>query len=160
MSELSPAATTIVYACGSGGTGAGLVLGANHLGFAERGIQVAGVNACDNRDYFVRRIANICRDFESQYQQGIKVSESEIKIIDGYVGRGYARSRPEELSCLRDMARRDAIIFDPVYTGKAFFGVVSELAKDPSRFGKRIVFVHTGGIFGLFPEARLFDSLW
>ena len=52
------------------------------------------------------------------------------------------------------------MILDPVYTGKAFYGVVSELEKDPDRFGKRIVFVHTGGIFGLFPSAELFSDLW
>jgi D-cysteine desulfhydrase len=158
--DLSPAETTIVYACGSGGTGAGLVLGAKHYGFGDRGIQVAGFNVCDDRHYFVRRIAGICRDFESRYQRGLEVTEDEIQIVDGYVGLGYAKSRPEELACLRDMAARDAIIFDPVYTGKAFFGLVSELGKDPRRFGKRIIFVHTGGIFGLFPAARLFDKLW
>lgn len=160
MRELSQVDTTIVYACGSGGTGAGLVLGAKHYGFAERGIRLAGFNVCDDRDYFIKRIAGICQDFESRYERGLELAEGDIEIVDGYVGLGYAQSQPEELGCLRDMAQRDAIIFDPVYTGKAFYGVVSELAKDPSRFGKRVVFVHTGGIFGLFPAARLFDKLW
>ncbi len=160
LRELPSEDTTIVYACGSGGTGAGLVMGAKHFGFAERGISLAGFNVCDDRDYFVRRIEGICRAFEDRYQEGLTPETDEIQIIDGYVGEGYAKSRAAELACLRDMAKRDSIIFDPVYTGKAFFGVVSELAKDPKRFGKRIVFVHTGGIFGLFPSAELFDELW
>jgi D-cysteine desulfhydrase len=160
LRALPAAETTILYACGSGGTGAGLALGAKHFDFARRGISLAGFNVCDDRDYFVKRITGICADFEARYQAGIVVDADAIEIIDGYVGEGYARSRPEELACLRDMARRDAIIFDPVYTGKAFFGALSELAKDPARFGKRIVFVHTGGIFGLFPAATLFDELW
>src|SRR6185436_6016529 len=42
---------TIVYACGSGGTGAGLLLGMKLLGLAERGFRVAGVNVCDDRAY-------------------------------------------------------------------------------------------------------------
>jgi D-cysteine desulfhydrase len=152
--------TTIIYACGSGGTGAGLVLGAKQFGFASRGISVAGFNVCDDRDYFVNRISGICSDFETRYQQGLVVQEDEIEIVDGYVGRGYAKSQPAELACLRDMAQRDAIVFDPVYTGKAFFGMVSELEKDPNRFGRRIIFVHTGGIFGLLPSADLFAELW
>lgn len=152
--------TSIVYACGSGGTGAGLVLGAKHYGFANRGISVAGFNVCDDRDFFVKRISGICDDFEERYKTGIGVAADEIEIIDGYVGKGYAKSQRAELACLRDMAQRDAMIFDPVYTGKAFFGMVSELEKDPERFGKRIVFVHTGGIFGLFPSAELFSDLW
>lgn len=152
--------TTIIYACGSGGTGAGLVLGAKHYGFASRGISIAGINVCDDREYFVNRITGICDDFEARYQPGLYVKAREIEIVDGYVGQGYAKSQPAELACLRDMAQRDAIIFDPVYTGKAFFGMVSELEKDPTRFGRRIIFVHTGGIFGLMPSAGLFSELW
>ncbi len=75
------------------------------------------------------------------------------------MGLGYAKSRPEELENLRDMARREAIIFDPVYTGKAFHGLVKELERDPERFGSRVVFVHTGGIFGLFPIAETLAPL-
>lgn len=152
--------TTIVYASGSGGTGAGLIIGAKLLGLAELGVRLVGINVCDNRQYFIERIGSICRNFEAQYQLGIEVDDSDIEIIDGYVGRGYAKSQPEELVCLRDLAQREAIILDPVYTGKAYFGLVSELANDPSRFGERVIFVHTGGIFGLMPAASQFDELW
>ena len=77
----------------------------------------------------------------------------EIELRDGYVGIGYAKSRPEELATLRDVARAEGIILDPVYTGKAFHGLKQELARDRETFGKRIVFLHTGGIYGLFPKA-------
>ena len=60
---------------------------------------------------------------------------------------------PEELSLIRDVARTEGIFLDPVYTGKAFFGMKQELSRDPHRFGERIIFVHTGGIFGLFTKA-------
>ena len=56
------------------------------------------------------------------------------------------------------MAQREASILDPVYSGKAFYGITRELAKDPGRFGERIVFVHTGGIFGLLGAATLPDA--
>jgi D-cysteine desulfhydrase len=153
LAALPARATTIVYACGSGGTGAGLILGAKLLGLRRRGIRVAGVNVCDDRDYFVRTIGHICAEFESRWGLGAGIEAGDIDIVDGYVGLGYARSRPEELSLLRDMARREGLILDPVYTGKAFFGMVEELARDRRRFGERIVFLHTGGIFGLFPIA-------
>ena len=83
----------------------------------------------------------------------------DLEIIDGYVGLGYAKSRDEELAVMRDLARREAIVLDPVYTGKAFFGIVEELRRNPTRFGERIVFVHTGGIFGLFPAAEQISAL-
>src|SRR5262245_8335947 len=153
LAPLPARATTIVYACGSGGTGAGLVLGAAMHGLGARGAKVAGVNVCDDRDYFVRAIGAICADFTARWDVGLTVREPDIDIVDGHVGLGYARSRPEELATIRDVCRRDGVVLDPVYTGKAFHGVVTELARDRRRFGERVVFVHTGGIFGLFPVA-------
>ena len=151
LSPLPEASTSIIYACGSGGTGAGLIIGARMSGLIDRRVRVVGVNVCNDQSYFVSLIGKICAAFEQQYHMGVEVSSSDIDILDGYVGLGYAKSRPEELALLRDLARRDALILDPVYTGKAFYGLVTELAADPRRFGDRIVFVHTGGIFGLFP---------
>ena len=141
---------TVVYACGSGGTGAGLIMGAKLLGFAARGIRVAGINVCDDRAYFVDQIGRICGDAEERWQLGIHVTPDDIDIIDGHVGAGYAKSRPEELATIRDVCRSDGIVLDPVYTGKAFHGIVGELARDPKRFGAAVAFVHTGGMFGLF----------
>jgi D-cysteine desulfhydrase len=50
------------------------------------------------------------------------------------------------------VCRSDGIVLDPVYTGKAFHGIVTELRRDPTRFGAAVAFVHTGGMFGLFAE--------
>ncbi|MBL4634640.1 MAG: pyridoxal-phosphate dependent enzyme, partial [Kofleriaceae bacterium] len=155
----SPVETSIVYACGSGGTGAGLVLGAKMYDFDKHQAKITGFNVCDDAEFFVQRIHRICEEVVAAEASCPVVERSNIHMIDGYVGRGYAQSSPAELECLRDMARRDAILFDPVYTGKAFFGLVSELSKNPERFGKRIVFIHTGGVFGLFPQADEFDGL-
>lgn len=141
---------TVVYACGSGGTGAGLILGAKLFGLAARGIRVAGVNVCDDREYFINAITAICNDAEARWQLGANVTAGDIDIVDGHVGLGYAKSRPEELATIRDVCRSDGIVLDPVYTGKAFHGVVCELRANPGRFGKTVAFLHTGGMFGLF----------
>jgi D-cysteine desulfhydrase len=141
---------TIVYACGSGGTGAGLVLAWKLLGLQALGIRVAGVNVCDDKPYFVDVIGRICNDFDERWQLAARVAPDEIDIVDGHVGLGYAKSRPEELATIRDVCRTDGIVLDPVYTGKAFHGVVQELQRDPERFGSAIAFLHTGGMFGLF----------
>jgi D-cysteine desulfhydrase len=159
LATLPARPTTIVYACGSGGTGAGLILGARLHGLIERGVRVAGVNVCDDRAYFVRGIGAICADFRARWPVAPAIADADIELVDGHVGLGYAKSRPEELATLRDLCRRDGLVLDPVYTGKAFHGVVTELARDPQRFGERIVFVHTGGIFGLFPVAAQLEYL-
>ena len=141
---------TIVYACGSGGTGAGLVLGWKLLGVGALGIRVAGVNVCDDKPYFIDVIGKICGDFEERWQLDARVTPGDIDIVDGHVGLGYAKSRPEELATIRDVCRSDGIVLDPVYTGKAFHGVVQELKRDPKRFGSAVAFLHTGGMVGLF----------
>jgi len=143
--------TTVISATGSGGTTAGLLLGARMLNLD---ISVVGVNVCDDREYFLEVIGAICSDFSERFsvQSGVD-PVSDLTIVDGYVGRGYALSRPEELKAIRDLVRLEGVILDPVYTGKAFFGMLSELDKNPHAFGPRIVFIHTGGLFGLFPIA-------
>ncbi len=141
---------TVVYACGSGGTAAGLIMGAKLFGFAERGIRFAAVNVCDDQAYFVAAISKICADMESRWQLGANVTEADIDILDGHVGLGYAKSRPEELETIRSVCRSDGLVLDPVYTGKAFHGLLAELRANPARFGETVGFIHTGGLFGLF----------
>jgi D-cysteine desulfhydrase len=143
--------TTIIHASGSGGTAAGMILGAR---LADLPAKVVTFNVCDDRPYFVRVIGDICEQLIAGYQLEVDFDrQRDIDIIDGYVGRGYAVSRPEELTLLCDVARTEGIFLDPVYTGKAFYGMVQELKREPGCFGERIVFIHTGGIFGLFSIA-------
>jgi D-cysteine desulfhydrase len=148
--------TTVICATGSGGTTAGLALGARLSGAA---IRVAGVNVCDDRDYFTTIIDRICREFSQTWLPDDPSAVPPYEIVDGYVGRGYAQSRPEELAAIRDLVRLEGVVLDPVYTGKAYFGMMAELAKAPQVFGERIVFIHTGGLFGLFPVADQFADL-
>jgi D-cysteine desulfhydrase len=149
--------TTLVYAAGSGGTGAGLIVGAKMLGL---GVRVVGFNVCDDRATFVNAIGDIVDDMIRHHWLKIRFTrERDVEIIDGYVGRGYAESRPEELECIIQVARSEGILLDPVYTGKAFFGMIHELEKNPYALGERIVFIHTGGMFGLFPKATELEPL-
>lgn len=153
LAKLPERPTTIVYSCGSGGTGAGLIIGAKLLKFHEQGINVTGINVCDDRGYFVEAISHIIMEFALKFSVSITVSSDDIDMLDGFVGRGYAKTQPAEVETIRSLARREGVVLDPVYTGKAFHGLVTTLAADPLRFGERIVFVHTGGLFGTFPFA-------
>jgi D-cysteine desulfhydrase len=148
--ELGERPLTIVYAAGSGGTGAGIVLGIKLHRLPWRAV---GINVCDDKDYFVNVIGEIVEQAITRWQLDVAFDRGEIEIRDGYVGLGYAKSRPEELVTLRDVARAEGLILDPVYTGKAFHGLKAELLRDRSSFGERICFIHTGGIYGLFPKA-------
>ncbi len=148
--------TTVISAMGSGGTSAGLILGAKLL---KTGLDVAGINVCDNRQYFEEVVKGICTGFINEYPCDLLPDvHTSLKIVDGYVGKGYALSSAKELQAIHDLARMEGVVLDPVYTGKAYYGMIRELEKDRYRFGKRIVFVHTGGLFGLFPVAGQFED--
>ena len=149
--------TTIVHATGSGGTTAGLVLGVKLLGLDA---QVVGINVCNDKNYFIKVVSEICNTAMANYQLEIPFSPLEdIHIVDGYVGEGYGKASVQVLSLLVDLARTEGIILDPVYTGKAFHGMTQELKRNPKVFGNKVIFVHTGGIFGLLPMAAQLESL-
>lgn len=143
----------IVLAVGSGGTYAGLYL-ANKV-YGNNG-KIFGINVCDNEEYFVKKIYDILQESREYYNDDISISKDDISIIDGYVGAGYAKSRPEELEFIQFIAKLEGLILDPVYTGKAMYGMVQEIKKGRFKAQDNILFMHTGGVFGLFPQKELF----
>ena len=60
----------------------------------------------------------------------------------------------EELEAISDLSRHSGIILDPVYTGKAYYGLIHELEKGTFDHAKNILFMHTGGIYGLFSKSK------
>ena len=157
---------TVVVATGSGGTLAGLQLSNLVNGYGKR---VIGVCVCDDEAYFQKIAARISRD-ALPYLEGMgEISEADaarwsaslepadFELFEEYVGIGYALSRSEELEHIARMARLEATVFDPVYTGKATYGMVNELKPGGRlRSSENILFIHTGGLYGLFPVSRNF----
>ena len=143
----------VVCAVGSGGTYAGLLLGQKLL---DQKFQVLGFNVCDDEEYFVNKIDKISQEAINLYQLPTSIKKSEIKIIDGYVGEGYALNRPEEIELIKHVAKTEGLILDPVYTGKAMFGLRDQILKGKFKKSDKILFIHTGGLFGMFPKKELF----
>jgi D-cysteine desulfhydrase len=83
----------------------------------------------------------------------------EVRLLDGYQGAGRAEIRREDFEMVLRLARLEGLVFDPVYTGKAFAGVLHTLERDPKAFGRRVCFVHTGGVFSVFPYRSAFSRL-
>ena len=100
----------------------------------------------------MRVIGELVESAITRWTLPVQFDRSEIEIVDGYVGAGYAKSQRAELETLRDVARSEGIVLDPVYTGKAFHGLMTGAPADRNAFGSRIVFVHTDGVFGVFPK--------
>ena len=148
---------TVVVATGSGGTAAGLYLANELHGYGKRVVSMA---VCDDIAYFteiIDRISNGAKAYLPEYKDA-QLNKENIEVIDKYVGLGYAISRPEELEFIKHVARTEAVILDPVYTGKAMYGVYNELKEGGALVGsKNILFIHTGGMFGLFPVSEQFE---
>ncbi len=145
---------TIVTAVGSGGTFAGLYLG-NKL--TNSGKKIVGINVCDTAEYFKERVSEILKEVKTYIPDTeFEISKDDMCIIDGYVGDGYAVSRTEELDFICDFAEAEGIILDPVYTGKAMRGLYTEIKKGTFKDSKNILFIHTGGLFGLFSKRNQF----
>ena len=138
----------VVCAAGSGGTLAGLAAG---LSLFCPGAQVLGVAVCDDAEYFYRRVHEDLTECRARYPQADLPAPTNFSLVDDYIGPGYAQAYPEVFETIASVARSSGMVLDPVYTAKAFYGMLAEL-----RLGqvaaRDLVFVHTGGVFGVYPE--------
>lgn len=146
----------IVCATGSGGTQAGLTVGAAIL---RPGVSVYGINVCDDEQWFLNKIRHDIDEWQSMYPQAgsqLGPGSAHINVIDGYVGAGYGQAGAEIFETIRLLGSLEGIVLDPVYTGKAFNGLLQEIQQGRFDDSHDIVFIHTGGIFGLLPFASQF----
>lgn len=138
----------IVHACGSGGTAAGVALGCALFEVAEEVISMA---VCDDRSYFEGAIDAIVRDAGVLLEAPTR--HAGLRVVDAYKGPAYAVASPAQRAFILEVARCCGLVLDPVYTGKALFGL-ARLARKPTC----VLFLHTGGLPGLLAQARDFGS--
>ena len=141
---------------GSGGTLAGLIIGKSVFGWNTK---ILGVNVSLDKDFFISHVSQILEEtekFNRKYGVDTKISSKDINIIDGFVGAGYAIPSEEEMELIKLAARAEGIFLDPVYTGKTFWALDTLLKNHKIERNAKILFIHTGGIYGLFPERKFF----
>ena len=147
----------LACAVGSGGTYAGLFLGNELFPLAET---VLGVLVCATADYFTQKIIADVRTAAQLYHWDVPLEERKIRLAEGYIAGGYAQTNSDQLRFIRHVAQQEAIILDPVYTGKALFGVYREIEAGRIPKGSKILFIHTGGIYGLSAYAEEMTREW
>ena len=143
----------IVSATGSGGTQGGLIIGSALYDLPSETI---AFNVCDNEDYFRDKITTDFRLWEERYHTPVKTSNLSINVIDGYVGPGYAKATQPVFDTINRVAQLEGIVLDPVYTGKAFEAMLQEIHKGRFSGATDMVFIHTGGVYGNFPQRDQF----
>jgi D-cysteine desulfhydrase len=141
----------IVHACGSGGTAAGVALGAAAHNVAT---EVRAMAVCDDAATFEAIIARIIA--EARALDPRLTGLARLIVDDRAKGPAYAVSTPEQRRGIVEVARLSGLILDPVYTGKAFAGL-AELARNELA-GARVLFLHTGGLPGLLAQGSAFSG--
>ncbi|MDA7852427.1 D-cysteine desulfhydrase family protein [Porticoccaceae bacterium] len=141
----------IVHATGSGGTQAGLMLGC-YLHQINTCIKAYAV--CDDSAYFARKVRQDLEQWQSQYSSQTDISGLIADTCDAYVGPAYGVADEEIFDTIKQVAATEGILLDPVYTAKAFFGMMEDIkqGKFSGQDSGDIVFLHTGGLFGLFAQ--------
>jgi len=147
----------IICASGSGGTQAGLTLGCALYGLHS---QVLGFAVCDDEAYFQAKVREDLQAWKRRYAPEQLLPLESIAVNDHYIGPGYAKATPEVFNTIKWVASTEGLVLDPVYSGKAFHGMIEEIRQGRFDGVEDIVFVHTGGIYGLFPQREeIFRSL-
>lgn len=133
----------VVHACGSGGTAAGVAVGAARFSVAR---QLHTIAVCDDQRYF----QTLVRSLTSGIRQLAHDLPSSIDVVvhDQFIGPGYGHASEEQMRFISQVAQATGLVLDPVYSGKALFGLAHGLAKHQLA-GKRVLFIHTGGLPGL-----------
>jgi D-cysteine desulfhydrase len=147
-----PGLRHVVVAVGSGGTMAGLVAS---LG-AERvlGVDAGAVAHAGGR---VAALVEGLRPLAGTPDHTPDHTPATLRLRDDQVGPGYGILTPAARSALVAAARCEGLVLDPVYTAKALSGLTAAVADGEITRGEPVVFVHTGGLPGLFGHDVLDD---
>jgi len=150
--QASDAFDVVVHACGSGGTAAGVALGCALHGAAKRVLAIA---VCDDAAYFERAIAGVV----SEARALAKLPDPAPYVVDDRSkGPRYAVMSAEQRAFLVEIARASGLVLDPVYTGKAMFGLRAAIRRGDVAKGSRVLFLHTGGLPGLLADGQTFSE--
>jgi D-cysteine desulfhydrase len=136
----------IICTSGSGGTHSGLLTGLHALG---RTVPVTGI--CVRRPKQPQE--EVVYDLAAQLAERLgtpQVPRSSVVCLDDYIGDGYSLPTQGMVEAVQTVARTEAILLDPVYTGKAMAGLIDLVRKGVFRPGQTVMFLHTGGSPALY----------
>jgi len=140
----------IVFASSSSGTQAGLVVGAKALGYSG---QVLGISVDETRESLSSKVATLANETAAHLKLDLQFIPDEIVVNVDYLGAGYGIMGEPEREAIRLAAETEGLLLDPVYTGRAFAGLIDLIRKSAIRRDETVLFWHTGGTPALFAYA-------
>lgn len=139
----------IVCPIGSAGTAAGLALG---IGLLRWPVTLDAASVSHLPDESLADIGRLVG--ESAGLLGVPVPGLDhVRVTDRALGPGYGVPTDDVWAAIRLFGRTEGITLDPVYTGKAAAALVGAIRGGEIGAGETVVFVHTGGVPGLFGYA-------
>jgi D-cysteine desulfhydrase len=144
----------IVLPSSSGGTQAGLVVGARALGY--RG-SILGISVDLEASSLRRNLAPLATATAAHLGLEETFTPEDFAVEDGYLGEGYGVMGDLERGAIRTLARTEGLLLDPVYTGRAFGGLLDLIRRGTYSPEERVLFWHTGGTAGLFAYAEALE---
>ncbi len=141
------AVDAVVLATGSGGTQAGLVVGAKMLNAPTR---IVGISVSGSKGAVQKTVAAISDATAAALGLKTSFAPEEIIVFDDYVGEGYGKMTPAAAGAIRLLAVKEGILLDPVYTSKAMAGMIDLVKKGYFQKNETVAFLHTGGAPALF----------
>ncbi len=144
-----------VTATGSAGTQAGLVVG---LEATNSQIPLLGIGVRAPKDQQEEKVYQLaCATADHMGISGCVARDKVIANCD-YVGSGYGLPTQSMVEAVTLMAHQEAILMDPVYSGKGLAGLIDLIRQGEYTKGQNLVFLHTGGSAGLFGYIEAFPA--
>jgi D-cysteine desulfhydrase family pyridoxal phosphate-dependent enzyme len=143
----------IVSASSSGGTQAGIVVGAKVTGFDG---ELHGIRIDKDEDgaTYECELADIANETAKYVDFDAQFTAKDFNVEYDYLGRGYGVVGDLEREAIRLLASREGIVLDPVYTGRAMGALLDLIRKKAFRSDETVLFWHTGGAPALFAYAE------
>ena len=140
----------LVCASGSAATHAGVLVGLRAVGGT---MPVHGI--CVRRDARRQgaRVAEVAAELAEMIERPSAFDAGDVDVFDAVLAPGYGRLNDAVREALEMAARHEALLLDPVYTGKAMAGLIAHVRSGRIAPGSRVLFLHTGGLPAIFAYA-------
>ena len=143
----------IVLTSGSAGTHSGFLAGI--IG-SNAGIPVTGIGINKKKDIQSENVYNLCQKVAAKLEMKNAITKEDIIVFDDYIGDGYSRPTAGMVEAVKLLAQTEAILLDPVYTGKTMAGMIDLIKKGYFKGCENILFLHTGGSPALYAYDKYF----
>ncbi len=155
LNEMRLCIDHIVVPSGSAGTHAGMVVGMTGV---SGNIPISGMNVSRPKDVQEEIVYKLALETAERLQIKGSVDRNDIVCHDQYVGPGYSLPTDAMVEAVKLFAKHEAILLDPVYSGKAAAGLIDLVRNGSFEHGSNVLFLHTGGSPALYAYLDTFRN--